>query len=279
MAAVQPPEQVEPRAVRVRCDVLRGDRRTEVGDRCRRRGLDHRSLVGDRQEARAEVALLVVGQAPHIGQHDESGQVVALAAERVAGPGAEAWEPRQQEPGVHQIAARAVDVGPRLHRHQERDVVHVAREMRHQAAHPASRLPVPAELERRLEHLAGLAGRRLDVLALAGIELLAGALEERGLVVEQVHLARAPVHEELDDAFGPRRMVEPAAQHPRSGAHRGVGTDQRVHDEHLRQGRAAEPAAETPEELATGSDRGKRRKRGRRIHRPGFIRRTSPRCC
>jgi hypothetical protein len=61
-------------------------------------------------------------------------------------------------------------------------------------------LTVLAEFERGPQNFAGLAGGSLDVIAIAGIKFLAGLLEQCGLVIEEVHLTRATVHEQLDDA-------------------------------------------------------------------------------
>ena len=60
--------------------------------------------------------------------------------------------------------------------------------------------------------LAGRAGDRLDLGAVAGIELLAVPLGQPRLVVERVHLAGAAVHEQLDDALDLGPMVQAAVQ-------------------------------------------------------------------
>ena len=73
-------------------------------------------------------------------------------------------------------------------------------------------LAVLSEGERALEHLARRGRDRLDVDAAAGVERLAMLPGERRLVVERVHLARAAVHEQLNDSFGLGRMMQAAVE-------------------------------------------------------------------
>ena len=93
-----------------------------------------------RQEARREIALGVVRQAARIGQHDERRQVVGQAAQAVGDPRAHARKAGQHEARVHHVAGRAVDVGLRRHRHQEREVIDALGDVRKDAADPAAAL-------------------------------------------------------------------------------------------------------------------------------------------
>src|SRR5262245_25673170 len=81
--------------------------------------------------------------------------------------------------------------------------------MRERRAHPAPALTVLLPPPGALEHVARLARRRLDVLP--RIELLAVQPDQLGLVVERVALARAAVHEELDDPPDLGSVVQSAA--------------------------------------------------------------------
>src|SRR5206468_5797155 len=105
------------------------------------------------------------------------------------------------------------NVGLRYHRHQEGQVVHTSGEIRQQTAYPATTLAMLLELEGRLEDLTRFAGGRLDPFAGPWVELLSVALQQFGFVIEQIHLARAAVHEELNHALCSRRMMRPVAQH------------------------------------------------------------------
>ena len=89
--------------------------------------------MGHGQEARGEVPLRVVGQASRVGQDDERRQVVRQRAQAIRDPGPQAREAREQEPGVHHVAGRAVDVRLRGQRHQERHVVDAGRQVREDA--------------------------------------------------------------------------------------------------------------------------------------------------
>ena len=83
-------------------------------------------------------------------------------------------------------------------------------EVRHRVGDPRAALAVPGELERAAHDRAGA----LDDLDLAGdlVEVaLAVLLVEHRLGVEQVHLARAAVHEQMDDGLGLRRRSAAAA--------------------------------------------------------------------
>ena len=213
MRVVEPPQQRQPVALCFGRNVLLRRRRPQVRERLRAARVDDCALVCHRQKAGAEVSFLVVRQPLRVRQHHKRGEVVRFATERIADPRPETRETRQQKARVHQVASRSVDVGPRHHGHQERHVIHARCQMRQQTAHPAAALPVPFELKARLEHGARFAGGRFHAFACARIKLLPVTLHQLGFVVEQIHLACAAVHEKLDHAFRPRRVMRPAAQH------------------------------------------------------------------
>ena len=125
--------------------------------------------------------------------------------------------------------------------------------MRHQAADPAARLAVPPQLERGFEDLPRLTGRGLDPVPVARIKNLAVSSEQGGLVVEQIHLARTAVHEQLDHPFGARTVMA-AVQQKRTVSGRVVGfRGQTFLTQQPAERGPAESAAELPEKIATGS--------------------------
>ncbi len=82
--------------------------------------------------------------------------------------------------------------------------------LRDSAADPATGLAVLLPVERTLHHVSRRAGGGFDFFA--GIEFLTAAFDEFGFVIEQVALARAAVHEELDDALNFRWMMKAAVK-------------------------------------------------------------------
>ena len=76
---------------------------------------------------------------------------------------------------------------------KERDVVHASRRMRQQVADPLAALAVLLPAPRARHHHTGVALEQLDLFA--GIQLLAGMLDQSRLVVERVALARGAGHE------------------------------------------------------------------------------------
>ncbi len=224
-----------------------------MGDRRRGAGVDDRALMGHGQEAGAEVALLIIGKSPGVWQHHKGRQVVRFTAERVTDPGTETGKTGKEKAGIHQITARTMHVRLRYHRHQECHLVHAPGEARQQAADPTPALPMLLELEHRLEHRSRFARGRLDSLARAGVEFLTVPLHQIGLVIEQIALARTTVHEKLNDAPSPRRVMRSIAQRS-SQRHGGcpeltIG-QQSVLPEQMGHRDATQAAAKAPEELA-----------------------------
>ncbi len=82
------------------------------------------------------------------------------------------------------------------------------------------------------------------------------AFEELGLVIEQIHLARAAVHEELNDAFGFGRMMQFARQ--QAGNRRTqirARSKQSLLREQVRQSDPAKSTATAPKEFAPRGER------------------------
>ena len=205
------------------------------------------------KEPRAEIALLIVGQPAAVGEDDEGGEVVRQPPQRITHPRPDTGKSREHEARIHEVAAGAVHVRPGDHRHAEGHLIHAAGEMRQQTADPPTRFAMPAEFEGRLENLSRFAGGGLDAITIAGIKRLAVPAEQRGLVVEQIHLARPAVHEQLDHPPNPGPVMA-APRQPRTVAGCPFsGGCQSLVAQQPAQGGAAKTAAELPQEVAAGS--------------------------
>ena len=135
----------------------------------------HHGLILSRQKAVAPIRFSVGRLAANVGNRDVGGQVVVFAAQRVANPCAGRRKALEDRAGIHKHAARAVRVGLRLHRMNERDVIDVPRKMRQQAADHLAALAGGPERPRALHQVAVfaleaheplLAGQRLAVIFL-----------------------------------------------------------------------------------------------------------------
>ena len=164
-----------------------------------------------RKKARAEVALLVVGQTAGIGQDDERGQVVREASERVAHPGPGRGESRQEKAGVHEKARRPVDVRPRRHRHEKGHAVDVSGDSRQEVAHPAAAVAMLPQWKGGREDGPWSACRRFHTPATAGVEGPPVVAKEQRFVVEEIHLTGPAVHEQLDHPAGFGGVMKAAA--------------------------------------------------------------------
>ena len=141
-------------------------------------------------------------------EHHETGKVAVAGAEAVGQPRAERGTPHLGVSGVHHGHRRLVirDVGVKRANHAH--VVDALAEMREQLTDLDAALAVLFERERRLHERAGLALRGHRT---AG-ERLPVVLREHGLGIERIDLREAAIHEEEDDALGPRGMIEGAGR-------------------------------------------------------------------
>jgi hypothetical protein len=81
------------------------------------------------------------------------------------------------------------------------------------------------------------------------------AFQERRFVIKQIHLARAAVHEELNDAFGLGRMVQFARQQAGNRpteVH--AGSEQMLLGQQMGQGNSTESPATTPKKFTARSE-------------------------
>jgi hypothetical protein len=125
-----------------------------------------------------------------------------------------------------------------LHGHQKRQVIDMMAEMGQQIAHPPAALAMLPQSHGRLEHRAWCARRRFDANPCPGIEWLAVQPLKSRLVIEQVHLARAAIHEELYHPPRPWPMTRTNWSFPRMR-------------KHIRQRHGAKPTAQCLQKLTS----------------------------
>ena len=201
---------VEPGQCRARGGVgLRGDERgggAEVGDRRGAPGRDDGTGVLRGEEPGVPVLHPVGGIAAVIGEDDERGEVLVVAAQRVAHPGAGAGETGEHEAGRLEERGRGVDPRRAHHVVDERDPVDHAPQRRHHVGQLLAARPVPTERPDRREPGPEAVLERLH--RLAEVARLAVPFHQLRLVVEKIDVAGRPRHEQLHDSFGPRRVNE-----------------------------------------------------------------------
>ena len=160
---------------------------------------ESRALIHRRQIAGLPVLRAVDRQALGIVQHDVGRQVLVHAAQGVGDPRAHGRLAREHSPAVHLEKRRLVGQIRGEHRADHGDVVDAAGQMRHGIGDPGAALSVAGELKRAAKQRPG----RARVFHLAGdlVEIrLAVQLVQQRLGVEQIHLARPAIHEQVDHA-------------------------------------------------------------------------------
>ena len=120
--------------------------------------------------------------------------------------------------------------------------------MREHAAHPAPALPVLLKFKSRSHQVARHTGGSFDLVPGAGIKFFSVPLVELGLVIKGIHLADAPIHEQLDDAPDFGAMMEAALEFRARFQHRRV-RQQFVASQQMGQSDATESTTETPKEF------------------------------
>ena len=91
--------------------------------------------------------------------------------------------------------------------------------------------------------------KSLDLLAKVG--LLPVAADQFRLVVPQVEMTGAAGHEQLDDSFGPRPVMQPTAQRLLFARRVRVCGQQTFFGQQRGKSNAPQPATELPEKLAS----------------------------
>ena len=201
---VQFGEQVELRALAL---VAQSGGAPEVVDRLTL-GTQPGALIHARQEARAPVERITFRQAAieRIAHHDEAREVSAFRAETVSDPRADTRRTHARDACVHHEERRAMIVGLRPARVNERQLIHVPRRVWKQITHPRAALPVLLPFKWRFHQ------RPDGILKEAGfvvetIELLAVRLRQSGFVIERVDMAGAAVGKNPNNRLGARAEV------------------------------------------------------------------------
>ena len=133
-----------------------------------------------------------------IQHHHVARQILIHRPQPVIEPRAERRMPLDDPPAVHLKHRRAVGEAVGIQRFDDRDLVHLRREMGQRVGAPLAGLAVLPKSALRPEQLAGL--NRTS--ALLEIRCLTVPPLQFGFVVEQVHLRRTAVHEEKDAGLG-----------------------------------------------------------------------------
>ena len=175
-------------------------------------GAEPRALIDGRQPTGLPVLREIDGQPLRIVQHDVGGQVLIDRAQAIRHPRAERRASRQSAAGLHQIDRRLMIEVLAVHGPDERHIVADRAQLRHQLRHLHAGLAVALELERRGHHHADLAGE-LDLAEDVAARRFPRVFLERGLGVEQIHLAGSAIHEQVDDRFRLRLEVRAFRRH------------------------------------------------------------------
>ncbi len=161
------------------------------------------SLENTRQEARAPICRVPLGQAAALGvAHDDEGrEAVALAAETVGDPGAYAGVAHTRQAAVHHEEGGAVIVRFGMAGMDEGHLVDMLREMGEEGGDGLAAFSMAFEFKRALHESADgaaeEAGELIEVFQRLAVEFLQG-----GLIVPGIDLAGAAVDEQPDHRFG-----------------------------------------------------------------------------
>ena len=128
MLLVQLVQQIQPATLAFRRDVFR---RLQVDNRIAR-GAKRCALIRRRHESIAPVRSAADRAAAPIREDNERGQVLILSAEAVCDPAAHARIPGLNEASIHLKQGRTMIVADRIHRADQRDVVHLLCDVRKQ---------------------------------------------------------------------------------------------------------------------------------------------------
>ena len=143
-----------------------------------------------------------------IGEDHKRRQVLVRAAQTVADPAAQGGEPGSVETG--RLQKRALRVNPGLADHvvNKRDLIDDITEWCNNLTQLFAAFPVRFEVPKRFEPRTQTVLERLDVFA--EVRFFSVPFYQLRLEVEQIDVARATGHEELDDALGLGLVVQAA---------------------------------------------------------------------
>ncbi len=166
------------------------------------------ALVDRRDEAAAPAALAAAGLHAAGNEGDKPRQVLVFRAQAVGGPGAHRRPALARVAGEQQQLGRGVVELVGVHRLHQRDVVGDAVEVRAGVAHPQAGLAVLAELAGRAHELRHAGGEGEGAALEDRVRtVLAVALHQLRLVIEQVEVRRRAGHVQVDDPLGTGAVV------------------------------------------------------------------------
>ena len=131
-----------------------------------------------------------------VGQHDETGQVVAFGSQGVADPGACTGETGPLEPGGLQQGRLAMNTGLANHRVDEGHLVGTTAQGPYGVAEHLAALTVGAKRERGSHPGAKAVLKGFDVFS--EVRVLSVVLFECRFVIPGVHMAGTAINEEPD---------------------------------------------------------------------------------
>ena len=194
------------------------------------RTAEHHALIGGRQKAARPVGASAAG-ADAGAEHDESRQVLRLAAQPVEHPRAHGRAAHLYAAAEEQQLAGMVVEGVGVHGAHQAEIVGAGADVRDEIGELDAALPVRRETRGLASTAAlGLVKARRRSLVSSGRQRLAVPLLELGLGVEEIDLAGPALHEHEDDVLGLGREVRLARR-------------QRVHVPRRRRGRPVPAAA------------------------------------
>src|SRR5262245_31897647 len=155
-----------------------------------------------RHPAVRPIAHAIDGVPAGIGQHDVGGQALTFRAETICEPRAESGPTRLRFAGVHEPDRWLMPVNARVHRADERHVIHYASEMRKEFGDIHSALTVLLKSPGAAEQLFGRAINEAEFYLACVI--LPASLRQLWFRIEQVDMTGSSVHEKRDHGSGLR---------------------------------------------------------------------------
>ena len=198
-------------------------------------------------------------------QHDIGRQVLVLRAQPVGDPRPGRRSVSQQSAGMNHVESRFVILGFGEHRPDQRDVVRARANVRQQFRELEARLAMSSELVRRRQNARVLLrahcdGRQVSTWRLPRV------LGQLRLRVEEIDLAWAPVHEELDHrlrlGLEVRRLRGEVKRRRGSGGSQRPAWREQVGPEQVGEPRAVQAITDAREEIAAPHRRARSRATG-----------------
>jgi len=200
MPQVQPPNQLTLNLRHIR-RLLKV--RTDIQHRCPR-GTKTSPLEGGRQKPGSPVVDAVHRQPLRILQHDITRQIPILTAQPPRDPRPQRRPPRKLAATVIFVQRRFMSQIRGVHSTQQRQIIHMPRQLRHQFTHPHSALTILSKSKGAAQQ----GPRRIRKLHLARYPvkvLLTVPASQFGLRIKQIHLTGTTIHKQM--YYGRRRRT------------------------------------------------------------------------